>query len=590
MSVFNILNLICGLALFLFGMNFMGDTLKKSAGNKLKTFLGRITSNPIKGFLLGMGVTAVIQSSSATTVMIVGFVNSGTMMLSQAISVIMGANVGTTVTSWLTGLSGIGEGGATAVSFLQWLKPSSFVPILALVGVLLYMLGKNAQRRNIGLILLGFSVLMVGMDMMSEAVKPLSENEAFKSVLLWFENPLFGVLAGMVMTAIIQSSSASVGILQSLTVTGAITFGNAVPILLGQNIGTCVTALISSIGTSRNAKRTAFVHFYFNAIGVVVFLGLFYLFDFIVGFPFMGDSIDMWGIAIVHTVFNIVSVLVLAPFSKLLEKLVCLTVRDKKGTDETELLDERLLATPSVAIDKSVQAVCKMADAVKESFSLSSGLLYDYDTQSAEKVRELEVMADKYEDMIGSYLLKLSPESVLAKENMEITKLLHLIGDLERISDHAVNIVESAEEIRDKKITFSDETRDELEVMSRAVGEVIDIALSALVSNDIEEAQRVEPLEQVIDGLREELKRRHIMRLQKSKSTVEHGFILSDILTNYERIADHCSNVAGCIIEISKNKTLQMHSYTDRIRESDKSFDERYMQFSQKYSLRDAQI
>lgn len=585
MSVFNILNLICGLALFLFGMNFMGDTLKKSAGNKLKTFLGNMTSNPFKGFLLGMGVTAVIQSSSATTVMVVGFVNSGAMLLSQAISVIMGANVGTTVTSWLTGLSGIGEGGATAVSFLQWLKPSSFVPILALVGVLLYMLGKNAQRRNVGLILLGFSVLMIGMDMMSEAVKPLSENEAFKSVLLWFTNPVFGVLAGMVMTAIIQSSSASVGILQSLTVTGAITFGNAVPILLGQNIGTCVTALISSIGTSRNAKRTAFVHFYFNAIGVAAFLGLFYLFDFIVGFPFMGDSIDMWGIAIVHTVFNIFSVILLAPFSKLLEKLVCLTVRDKRGTDTPELLDERFLATPAVAIDKSAQTVGQMANEVREAFSISSGLLYDYDSRGAEKVREIEVRVDSYEDKIGAYLLKISPESVLSKENMEITKLLHLIGDLERISDHAVNIVESAEEIRDKKITFSDEAIEELEIMSSAVGEVVDIALSALVSNNIGEAERVEPLEQVIDGLRDELKRRHILRLQKSKCTVEHGFVLSDILTNYERIADHCSNVAGCIIEISKYKTLQMHSYTDHIKETDTAFEERYREFLKKYSL-----
>lgn len=585
MSVFNILNLVCGLSLFLFGMNFMGDTLKKSAGNKLKTFLGNMTSKPFKVFLLGLGVTAVIQSSSAATVMVVGFVNSGAMTLSQAISVIMGANVGTTITSWLTGLSGIGEGGAAAVSFLQWLKPSAFVPILALVGILLYMLGKKASKKNIGLILLGFSVLMVGMDMMSEAVKPLSENEGFKSVLLWFTNPFFGVLAGAVMTAIIQSSSASVGILQSLTVTGAITFGNAVPILLGQNIGTCVTALISSVGTGRNAKRAAFVHLYFNAIGVAVFLGLFYLFDFTVGFPFMNDSIDMWGIAAVHTVFNVVSVLAIAPFSGLLEKLVCLSIRDKAGADEVSILDERLLATPSVAIERSARAVCEMADAAEESLTISMGLLFDYDSARADRVRGLEARADMYEDKIGSYLIRLSPESVLEGENMEITKLLHLIGDLERISDHAVNIAESGEEIKDKQISFSEEAHGELKTMREAVGEIVAISLSALRENNVEQARRVEPLEQVIDGLRDRIRLRHIQRLQNSECTVEHGFVLSDILTNYERIADHCSNIAGCIIEISEYNTLEMHGYTDRIKQNDSEFKQMYAEFSERYRI-----
>ena len=585
MNIFNILNLVCGLALFLFGMNFMGDTLKKSAGTKLKTFLADMTENPVKGFLLGLGVTAVIQSSSATTVMVVGFVNSGTMLLSQAISVIMGANVGTTVTSWLTGLSGIGDGGSTAVSVLQWFKPSSFVPILALVGVLLYMLGKSTQRKNIGMILLGFSVLMVGMDMMSEAVKPLSTNEDFKNILLWFENPFFGVIAGMLMTAIMQSSSASVGILQSLTVTGAITFGNAVPILLGQNIGTCITALISSIGTSRNAKRTAFVHFYFNAIGVVLFLVLFYLINFIVGFNFMGDSIDMWGIAIVHTIFNIVSVVIIAPFSKPLEKLVCITIRDKAGNDEIQMLDERLLATPSVAIERSAHAVIDMADIARDSFMISSSLLYNFEPKGAERVRELEDKGDKYEDMIGSYLVKLSPESTLASENMEISKLLHMIGDLERISDHSVNIAESAEEINDKKIVFSDDAVRELKVMIDAVGEIIDLSVSALRDNDISKAILVEPLEQVIDELRDEIKRRHVMRLQKSECSIEHGFVLSDLLTNYERIADHCSNVAGCIVEISKYRSLDMHSYTEHIKETDNTFEEHYNTFAKKYCL-----
>ncbi len=585
MSVFNILNLVLGLSLFLFGMNFMGDTLKKSAGNNLKTFLGNMTSNPFKGFLLGLGVTAVIQSSSATTVMIVGFVNTGAMTLSQAISVIMGANVGTTITSWLTGLSGIGEGGAAAVSLLQWLKPSSFVPILAIVGVLLYMVGKNASKKSVGLILLGFSVLMVGMDMMSEAVKPLSENEGFKSVLLWFTNPFFGVIAGAIMTAVVQSSSAAVGILQSLTVTGAITFGNAVPILLGQNIGTCVTAIISSIGTGRNAKRAAFVHLYFNTIGVAIFLTLFYLFHFVVGFPFMNDRIDMWGIASVHTVFNIVSVITIAPFSKLLEKLVCATIKDRAENEEVSLLDERLLATPSVAIERSSLAVREMADTSAESFRISSELLFSYDVSKADKVKALEIKADKYEDKIGAYLLRLSPESILENENMEITKLLHIIGDLERISDHSVNITESAEEIKDKHISFSEEVVEELKTMREAILEIVDISLSAICEDSVERAQSVEPLEQVIDGLREKIKSRHIRRLQHSESTVEQGFVLSDILTNYERIADHCSNIAGCIIEISERNTLQMHSYTDKIKKNNSEFDLQYQKFYAKYSI-----
>ena len=585
MSVFNILNLVLGLSLFLFGMNFMGDTLKKSAGNNLKTFLGNMTSNPFKGFLLGLGVTAVIQSSSATTVMIVGFVNTGAMTLSQAISVIMGANVGTTITSWLTGLSGIGEGGAAAVSLLQWLKPSSFVPILAIVGVLLYMVGKNASKKSVGLILLGFSVLMVGMDMMSEAVKPLSESESFKSVLLWFTNPFFGVIAGAIMTAVVQSSSAAVGILQSLTVTGAITFGNAVPILLGQNIGTCVTAIISSIGTGRNAKRAAFVHLYFNTIGVAIFLTLFYLFHFVVGFPFMNDRIDMWGIASVHTVFNIVSVITIAPFSKLLEKLVCATIKDRAENEEVSLLDERLLATPSVAIERSSLAVREMADTSAESFRISSELLFSYDVSKADKVKALEIKADKYEDKIGAYLLRLSPESILENENMEITKLLHIIGDLERISDHSVNITESAEEIKDKHISFSEEVVEELKTMREAILEIVDISLSAICEDSVERAQSVEPLEQVIDGLREKIKSRHIRRLQHSESTVEQGFVLSDILTNYERIADHCSNIAGCIIEISERNTLQMHSYTDKIKKNNSEFDLQYQKFYAKYSI-----
>lgn len=585
MSIFNVLNLIGGLSLFLFGMNFMGDTLRKSTGNKLKNFLGNITSNPLKGFLLGAAVTGLIQSSSATTVMVVGFVNSGTMTLSRAVSVIMGANVGTTVTSWLTGLAGISEGGAAAVSLLAFLKPSSFVPILGLIGVVLYMFGKNAPRKSVGMVLLGFSVLMVGMDMMSDAVKPLSENEQFKSVLLWFENPLLGVLAGMIMTAIIQSSSASVGILQSLTATGAVTFGNAVPILLGQNIGTCVTAIIASIGTSKNAKRAAFVHFYFNTIGVAVFIALFYLFDFVFQPQFLRGGIDMWGIAAVHTVFNIVSVIIIAPFSKLLEKLVCLTIKGGEENEGITVLDERLIATPSVAIERSVRAVVDMAELAVSNFSLSSELLYGFEAKRAEQIRDIESKVDRYEDMIGSYLVRLSAESTVSEENVEISKLLHLIGDIERISDHTVNILESAEEIRDKSMRFSGEALCEIKTMIKAVHEILCLALSTLKDRNMSSALLVEPLEQVIDELHDEIKRRHILRLQRSESTIEHGFVLSDILTNYERIADHCSNIAGCMIEVAKNNSFEMHGYSERVRDIDKDFDEHYRQFSLKYVL-----
>ncbi|MBO7250275.1 MAG: Na/Pi cotransporter family protein [Clostridia bacterium] len=583
MSIFNILSMLCGLALFLFGMNFMGDTLKKSAGNKMKTFLSNMTSNRFKGFLLGMLVTAIIQSSSATTVMTVGFVNSGAMTLSQSIYVIMGANVGTTVTSWITGLSGLE--GAGGLELLEFFKPSAFVPVLALVGILCYMVGKSSKRKNIGLILLGFSVLMVGMDMMSDAVKPLSESESFKNILLLFENPFFGVLAGMLMTAILQSSSASVGILQSLTVTGAVTFGNAVPILLGQNIGTCITAILSSVGTSRNAKRTAFVHFYFNVIGVVIFLSGFYLLDAVVGLPFMSSGIDMWGIAIVHTVFNIVAVAAIAPFSKLLEKLVCLTVKDKRGTDDIEVLDDRFLHTPFVAIDRSRAAAVKMSEVARESVTVAMSLIHNFDTKGAERVSELEGKADKYEDMIGTYLLKLSPESTLESENMQISEVLHVIGDLERISDHAMNLAESAEELKDKGVSFSAEALGELAVMESAVKEILELSIGAFSDADISRAMLVEPLEERIDDLRDEIKMRHIQRLQKNECTLEVGFVLSDILTNYERIADHCSNIASCMIELDRYGALKMHTYSKHIKEIDTSFDVHYESFTKKYSL-----
>ena len=584
MTIFDILTLIFGLSLFLFGMNLMGDTLKKSAGRKLKVILGKLAGNPFKGFALGLVVTSIIQSSSATTVMVVGFVSSGTMLLSHAVPVIMGANVGTTVTSWLTALSGIG--GASAVgSIMQWFKPSTFTPVVALTGLLFYMAGKNDKRKNLGLILLGFSVLMIGMETMSGAVSGLSENGTFRSILLMFENPLLGVLAGLVMTAIVQSSSASIGILQSFTSTGAITFGNAVPIIMGQNIGTCVTALISSAGTSKNAKRTAMVHLFFNVFGSVICLSLFYVVRAMLDLPFLNGKIDMWGIAITHTIFNLITVLVLFPFCKQLEGLAVLLVKEKAASDEFSMLDEHLIATPSVAIDRSRDAVLKMAGISNRSIDVSCALLWNYDEKDAQKIRDWENMTDEYEDRLGTYLVRISEASILDTEKKETTKLLHMIGDIERISDHAVNIVESAEEISDKEISFSPSARRELEVLIQAVGEINHLSYQAISNNDFESAAMVEPLEQVIDGLRDEIKRRHIHRLQNGECTIEQGFVLTDILTDLERVADHCSNLAGCYIEMSKHNAMDMHRYLKEYRSKGGEFDKLLREYSEKYAL-----
>ena len=585
MTIFDILTLIFGLSLFLFGMNLMGDTLKKSAGRKLKVILGKLTGNPLKGFALGFGVTAIIQSSSATTVMIVGFVNSGTMLLSQAVAVIMGANVGTTVTSWLTALSGIGSTSAVS-SVMQWFKPSTFTPIVALIGLLFYMAGKNDKKKNLGLILLGFSVLMIGMETMSGAVSGLADNETFRSILLMFENPILGLLAGVALTAIIQSSSASIGILQSFTATGAITFGNAVPIIMGQNIGTCVTALISSTGTSKNAKRTAVIHLLFNVFGSGICMALFYILRAVINIPFLDGNIDMWGIAITHTVFNIISVIALFPLSKQLEKLATLLVKEKKNDDEFSVLDERLIATPSVAIERSREATLKMTKMSVEALKLSCSLIEKYDEKSAQKVKEYENITDEYEDRLGTYLVRISEESILENEKLETTKLLHMIGDVERISDHAVNISESAEEMNDKKIDFSEKACGELAVLIGAVREITEMSYEAINTENYELAATVEPLEQVIDGLRDEIKRRHIARLQNGECTIEQGFVLTDILTNLERVADHCSNIAGCFIEMSKYNALDMHRYLKEYRTEKGDFDKLFEQYNEKYALK----
>lgn len=584
MTIFDVLTLFCGLALFLYGMDVMGDSLKKSAGNQLKTILGKMTSNPVRGFLLGLVVTAVIQSSSATTVMVVGFVNSGTMTLLQSVGVIMGANVGTAVTAWLTALSSIGEG-ETTLEFVKWLKPDAWMPVLAVIGICLLMFAKRGKKKDVGHILLGFAVLMVGMDLMSSSVSGLKGDAGFQSILTMFKNPILGILAGLVLTVIVQSSSASVGILQSLTVTGAITYGAAIPIVMGQNIGTCVTALISSVSANKNGKRAAMVHLYFNIIGVVIWLSLFYIINALFSLIPVDASINAWGVALVHTVFKMLSVVAIAPFYKQLEKLAVLTVRDKKDENETaNKLDERLFATPSVAVGQATAVTGDMAEIAILGLQKSLSLFDGYDAKLADEIRDLEERADKFEDALGSYLVKLSSYDLDDRDAMQITKLLHIIGDLERISDHSVNIVESAEEMKDKKLSFSPQATAEMQVMRSALEEILTITLKSFGENDVRLAEEVEPIEEVVDDLRDQIKLNHIIRLQKSECTIEHGFVLSDLLTNYERVSDHCSNIAGCVIEISKLGDLDMHKHNEETVES-VEFKQKYVYYQQKYKL-----
>lgn len=584
MSIFNILSLLCGLALFLYGMQVMGDALKRSAGNKLKTILGRMTSNQFKGFLLGLVVTAIMQSSSATTVIVVGFVNSGTMTLRQSIGVIMGSNLGTAITSWLIGLSSL-EGGEAASSIINWLKPSSWIPILAIIGLCLNMFSKKSRKKDVGSILLGFTVLMVGMESMSDAVSVLKDSEAFRAIFTMFQNPVLGLLAGLILTAIIQSSSASVGILQSLTTTGAITYGAAIPIIMGQNIGTCVTAMISSAGANKNGKRAALIHLYFNVIGAVILLALYLVLNSIFNFKIINQPIGMWGVATVHTIFKILSIAIFAPFYKQLERLAIISVREGSKTSEVSLLEDRLLDTPSIAADCAEQVTHSMADIACKAFSTAVGLLENYDENKAAEVREDENKADLLEDSLGTYLVKLSAKTLSESDSRKVTKLLHIIGDFERISDHAVNMLESAEEIRDKKMTFSEDAIYELKVLADATNEILGLASKAFKENDLNTAGLVEPLEQVIDHLKEQIRLHHILRIQNSECTIEHGFVLSDILTNFERVSDHCSNIAGCIIEISQDDALNMHQYLENVKTSGEEFDKIYRQFRRKYSL-----
>ena len=584
-----ILGLLCGLVLFLYGMDLMGDALKKSAGSSLKKILEKMTSNPIKGFLLGLVVTAIIQSSSATTVMVVGFVTSGTMTLVQATGVIIGANVGTAVTAWITGLSGL-EGSDGVVEALSWLKPSAWLPIVAVIGFVLFAFTKRGRKKDIGVVLIGFVILMKGMDIMSDSVSGVGDT--LSTLFTMFgENPILALLAGLVLTAIVQSSSASVGILQSLTMTGGITFGAAIPIIMGQNIGTCVTAMISSLSANRNGKRAAMIHLYFNVLAVIIVLSGFYIINAIFGCfdALLASAIKPFGVAAVHTIFKIIAVIILLPFYRQLEKLAHISIRDSKDDREekTAMLDDRLLATPSIAVDRATHVTFEMAKISMLAFEKSLALFEtaEYDVKLGDEIRELESKADKFEDAIGSYLVKISACDLNKKDSTQVSKLLHLIGDLERISDHAVNVLESKEEIYDKKLEFSAEAKRELSIMSAAVREILNLSYESLVNNDLKKASEIEPLEEVIDEILDEIKHNHIIRLQKSECTIEHGFILSDLLNNFERVSDHCSNVAGCVIEISEFSALDMHKYLDNVRETDGTFEEKFNKYKAKYTI-----
>lgn len=585
MDIFGVLTMIGGLVLFLFGMNVMGDGLEKLSGGTLEKVLEKLTSKKIMAVLLGAAVTAVIQSSSATTVMVVGFVNSGIMKLNQAVGIIMGANIGTTVTSWILSLSGI-EGDSI---FIQMLKPTSFAPILAVVGIIMYMSAKNDKRKDVGLILLGFTVLMYGMTTMSDAVAPLADVPEFTQILTLFSNPFLGVIAGAVLTAVIQSSSASVGILQALCATGAMAFGTALPIIMGQNIGTCATALISSIGANKNAKRAAMVHLYFNIIGTIIFMVLFYTLNAFIGFAFIDEVATPAGIAIIHSVFNIFATIILMPFTKLLEKLACLTIRDKnepaKEKDEFQLLDQRFLSTPAFAIEQCKTLTAKMAEISKDAFMSSISLLNSFTKKTADYVIAQENTVDTYEDKIGTYLVQLSSKSLSETDSKSISLLLHCIGDFERISDHAVNILEAAQEMDEKDLHFSQKAKEELSVYTSALMEIVNTAFNAFTTENLEYAKAVEPLEEVIDELRNQLKKRHIKRLQKGKCTIELGFILQDLITNYERIADHCSNIAVCLIQIADN-SFDMHEYLNELKKTeDRDFADKYKFYHSKYLL-----
>ena len=582
MTIYNVLDMLGGLALFLFGMHILSGALEKLAGGNLERWLEKLTSNPIKGVLLGAGVTALIQSSAATTVMLVGFVNSGIMKLAQAIGVIMGANIGTTATAWLLSLSSISGSG-----ILNLFKPTTFTPVLAVIGIVLVMFIKSDKKNTLGLVFLGFATLMFGMNAMSVAVKPLEGNEQFCSIMTAFSNPILGVIVGALMTAALQSSSVAVGILQSLSnATGGITYAIALPIILGSNIGSCVTAMISSIGANKSARRVAIVHLFFNIIGTLLFLSLFYLLNAFLHFSFLDDALNSTGIAIIHTVFNVLATTAFLPFTKQIEKLACWVIKDDPNEETTQiLLDERLLKTPSVAIEQCRSVAIRMAKLTRKTILSSLEMLDNYDQKKSLEIVENEHTIDIFEDKIGSYLLKISSKDLSEHDSRVISKLLHTIGDLERISDHAVNVVEAAEEMYQKKIKFSDAAHEEINVIKNAVAEIMDKAVEAFIDSNIPLAKEVEPLEDVIDELRTDLKMRHIERLREGKCTIELGFILTDLLTNLERVSDHCSNIAVCMIQVKENN-MDTHEYmTELKRSEDSDFVTAFNAYKQKYAL-----
>lgn len=581
MDLFDVLTMVGGLCLFLFGMNLMGEALERRAGASLRLLLGKLTTNRMMGFLTGLAVTAVIQSSSATTVMVVGFVNSGLLTLGQAINVIMGANVGTTVTSWILSLGGIESGNL----FVQLLKPTSFTPVLALIGIIYYMFIKDSRKKDTGMILLGFATLMFGMDTMSSAVSGLKDVPAFQQLFLLFTNPILGVIAGAVLTAVIQSSSASVGILQALSSTGSVTYAAAVPIIMGQNIGTCVTAMLSSVGTTKNAKRAAVVHLMFNVIGTVVCLLLFMAVQALFSPAVLGESATYFGIAICHTLFNVICTVILLPSGKLLEKLVCRMVPDNTVPEANAELDERLFATPSIALERCHNLTGEMADVAAQALNDGVACVLNYDAELAKNVREEENRTDHYEDILGTYLVKLSALQISADDSNEAAMLLKALNDFERVGDHSRNLVEAAEELTSKNLTFSDAARHELEVLVSAVKEIVDLSFTAFRENDLEKAYLVEPLEQVIDDLKEKLRVHHILRLQQGVCSIETGFVWSDLLTALERVGDHCSNIAGCVVDMS-NHDMNTHEALRSARIENESFGEQYKAFAEKYSLR----
>lgn len=593
MDIFNVLNMLGGLALFLYGMNAMGDGLAKVSGGRLESVLEKLTKKRIMAVLLGAAVTAVIQSSSATTVMVVGFVNSGIMKLNQAIGIIMGANIGTTITSWILALTGIQSDNI----FVSLLKPSSFSPILAVIGAAFILFSKKDRKKDIGTIMVGFAILMFGMETMSAAVKPLANVPQFTNMFTMFTNPVLGMIVGAVLTAVIQSSSASVGILQALCATGGVTMASAIPIIMGQNIGTCVTSLISAAGANKNAKRAALVHFYFNLIGTTIFMVVFYTLNAFLHFEILNMTANAWLIALVHSCFNIAATIIFMPFGDLLAKLACLTIRDKKETNETtaesdslekefQVLDPRFLESPAFAVQQCKNVAVKMANSARDGLFLSMELLESYDEEKAGLVLHYEDIVDRYEDELGTYLVKLNGKSLTKKDSQIVSMLLHVIGDFERISDHAVNIKEAAEEMRDKKLKFSDKAAAELKVYTTAIHEIVNMAFDAFTTENVEAAGNVEPLEEVMDYLKAELKDRHVRRLRKGKCTIELGFVLTDLITNYERVADHCSNIAVCLIQVVGNDGFDTHEYLDNIKSKDnEEFKIKVHWYKEKYEL-----